>query len=111
MKKKEAKPPIIEKELLLEVEKTFRRFWEKEKRTQDIFKKAASLHEQIQSLLVQELCKPETEQDTETIADLRERLRDTEENIDTIADLTKELQELRAYFFGFLSEPREAEEK
>ncbi|MBI2120441.1 MAG: hypothetical protein HYT94_02335 [Parcubacteria group bacterium] len=105
------KPPIIQKELLLEIEKTFRRIWDKERKTDDLFKKAVSLREQVQTLLVQELCKPESEQNQETIAELHERLYAAEEAIDTVASLTRELQELREYFFGFLSEPREAEEK
>lgn len=105
------KPPIIEKELLLEIEKTFRRIWDKEQKTDALFKKAVSLREQVQSLLVQELCKSEEERDHETVVELNKRLCSAEEAIDTMASLTKELHELRAYFFGFLSEPREVEEK
>lgn len=105
------KSPIIEKELLLEIEKTFRRIWDKEQKTDALFKKAVSLHEQIQTLLSQELCKPTEEQNQETVAALYIRLYDAEEAIDTIASLTGELRELRNHFFGFLSEPREAGEK
>lgn len=105
--KAKTKPPIIQKEMLLEIEKTFRRIWEKEQKTDTLFKKAVSLRERMQTLLVQELCKPEDERDHETVAELNERLHSAEEAIDTMASLTSELQELRAYFFGFLSEPQE----
>lgn len=110
VKKSEKLPPIIEKSLLLEVEKTFRRIWEKEQKTEALFKKAVSLREQVQALLVQELCKPENERDHETVDNLNERLQSAEEAIDTMASLTSELQELRAYFYGFMSEPREVAE-
>jgi hypothetical protein len=57
------------------------------------------------------LCKPEIERNTEAIATLSVRLQDAEESIDTMAEVTKELQELRNHFYGFISEPQEAEEK
>ncbi len=84
MKKEEKLPPIIEKSLLLEIEKTFRRIWNKERKTEDLFKKAVSLHEQIQALLAQELCKP----NAEALAALCVRLTAAEEAIDTVASLT-----------------------
>lgn len=97
--------------MLLQIEKTFRGIWDKERKTDALFKKAVSLHEQVQTLLTQELCKPETEQNKEAIGALYGRLADAEEAIDTVASLTKDLQELRNYFYGFMSEPREVEEK
>ncbi len=105
------KPPIVHREILLEIEKTFRNIWDKERKTGDLFKKAVSLHGQVHSLLTQELCKPEPEQNKEAITALYERLADAEDAIDTVAELTKDLQELRKYFYGFMSEPREVEEK
>lgn len=111
MKKVTTKPPIIQREILLEVEKTFRNLWDKERKTQELFKKAVSLHGQVQTLLSQELCKPEIERNTEAITALSVRLQDTEETIDTVAEVTKELQELRNHFYGFISEPQEVEEK
>jgi len=109
MKKVKTKPPIIQKEILLEVEKTFRNIWDKERKTEEIFKKAVSLHEQVQTLLSQELCKPEQERNQEIIIALYVRLKDAEEAIDTVAELTGELRNLRNYFYGFMSEPQEAE--
>ncbi len=110
-KDNELKPPIIQKEMLLLIEKTFRSIWDKERKTETLFKKAVSLHEEVQTLLTQELCKTENEQNKEAIGTLYGRLADAEEAIDTVASLTKDLQELRNYFFGFMSEPREVEEK
>lgn len=109
--KKETKPPLIQKEILLEIEKTFRRLWDKERKTEDLFKRSVSLREQVHSLLVQELCKPENERHQETIAELYERLNAAEEAIDEIGSLSKDLQELRAYFYTVMSEPREAREQ
>jgi hypothetical protein len=111
VKKLEKLPPIIEKSLLLEVEKTFRRIWEKEQKTEALFKKAVSLHEQVQTLIAQELRKPENEQNKDSMAALYVRLTDAEEAIDTVASLTGELRQLREYFYGFMSEPRETEGK
>lgn len=45
------------------------------------------------------------------MAALYDRLSVAEEAIDTVASLTGELRQLREYFYGFMSEPREAEEK
>lgn len=111
MKKVKTKPPIIPREILLEVEKTFRNLWDKERKTEALFKKAVSLHEQVQTLLSQELCKPEGERNTEAITALYVRLQDAEEAIDTMTELTKDLQELRNHFYGFISEPQDVEEK
>lgn len=109
--KKEMKPPIIQKEMLLEIEKIFRGIWDKERKTEALFKKAVSLHEQVQTLIAQELCKPKNEQDKESMAALYGRLVVAEEAIDTVSSFTGELRQLREYFYGFMSEPREVEEK
>jgi hypothetical protein len=104
---KKANLPIIQKEILLEIEKTFRTIWDKERKTEALFKKATVLHEQVQTLLAQELCKPENEQNSEAIAALYQRLADSEEAIDTVSELTGELRELRNYFYGLMSEPQD----
>lgn len=109
MKKVKVKSPLIHKEVLLEIEKTFRNIWDKERKTEVLFKKAVTLHEQVQSLIAKELCKPENEQNIETLTTLCERLLDAEEAIDTVSELTGELRELRNYFYGLMSEPQEVE--
>jgi hypothetical protein len=109
--RKEKSVPIIEKALLLEIEKTFRRIWDKERKTEELFKKAVSLRENAQTLLVQELCKPEDEQNKEIISVLGERMRDAEEAIDTVASLTMELRELKEYFYGWMTAPEKASEE